>query len=387
MDAMRQKIFLLIFSLTLTLCAQDNGYQIGGYVKYLFSNTDIPTFGRVNDHILHSRLNGRYFLSDEITVAAEVRNRIFAGGSVERVPNYISSIRSDHDLGNADVIWWTSPSTAAHSEIDRLWVDGSFGDVTVSAGRQRIAWGTALVWNPIDLFNPLSILDFDYEERPGADAIRAQYFMNEVSKFEIAFKPGGTVSRRVIAGKVLVNSWEYDLHLIGGMTGVEPFWGFAWAGDIAGAGFRGEMISRKIGSETANFFPSLRDAWTTTAVLSIDYTFTNNTYLHTEALFNNRGTAKNSADFVPLSRALGLFTPARWSLFQEISFDLHPLVRLSGFIIYNPNDRSSATVPSATWSVVENFDLSIFGIIFSGRPTTEYGGYGETFLVRGKYSF
>ncbi|MHB1049295.1 MAG: hypothetical protein ACYC09_04370 [Bacteroidota bacterium] len=384
---MKQKIFFLFFSLTLALCAQDNGYQVGGYVKYLFSTADSPTLGRVNDHIFHSRLNGRYFLSDEITAAAEVRNRIFAGGSVEQVPNYISSIRSDHDLGNADVIWWTAPSTAAHSEIDRLWIDGTFGDVTVSAGRQRIAWGTALVWNPTDLFNPLSILDFDYEERPGVDAIRAQYFMSEVSKMEIAIKPGRTGSRRVIAGKVLINSWAYDIHLIGGTNGEEPFVGFAWAGDIAGAGFRGEMISRKIGSETAVLFPSLRDAWTTTAVLSFDYTFTNNTYLHTEALFNNRGTTKNAAVSVPLARALGLFTPARWSLFQEISFDVHPLVRVSGFIIFNPNDRSSASVPSATWSVVENFDLSIFGIIFSGNPMTEYGGYGETFLIRGKYSF
>jgi hypothetical protein len=383
---MKLKYFIVFFPLTM-LFAQDNGYQIGGYVKYLFSTAEILTNGRVNDHILHSRLNGRYFLSDEITAAAEVRNRIFAGGSVERVPNFISSIRSDHDLGNADVIWWTSTSTAAHSEIDRLWIDGVFGNITVSAGRQRIAWGTALVWNPTDLFNPLSILDFDYEERPGVDAIRTQYFLNEVSKIEIAVKPGKTSARQVIAGKVLVNNWEYDIHLIGGVSGENPFMGFAWAGGIAGAGFRGEMMSRKVGSETAVLFPSLRNAWTTTAVLSIDYTFTNNTYLHTEALFNNRGTTKNTAASISLSRALGLFTPARWSLVQEISFDVHPLVRVSGFIIFNPNDRSSASVPSATWSVVENFDLSIFGIIFSGRPTTEYGGYGETFLVRGKYSF
>ena len=384
---MKLTYFIVFFPLTIALFAQDGDYQIGGYVKYLFSNSDIPAIGRVNDHIMHSRLNGRYFLSDKITVAAELRNRIFAGGSVERVPNFISSIRSDHDLGNADVIWWSTTSTAAHSEIDRLWVDGTFGDVTVSAGRQRIAWGTALVWNPTDLFNPLSILDFDYEERPGVDALRAQYFMSEVSKVEIAVKPGRTGSRRVIAGKVLVNSWEYDIHLIGGMTGEDPFLGFAWAGDIAGAGFRGEMISRKITGETGTLFPSLHDAWTTTAIISFDYTFTNNTYLHTEALFNNRGITGNTALSVPLSRALGLFTPARWSLFQEVSFDIHPLVRISGFIICNPNDRSYASVPSATWSVVENFDISIFGIIFSGRPMTEFGGYGETFLVRGKYSF
>lgn len=383
------KLYLPIFffAFTVALVGQDDKYLFGGYAKYLFSTADIPANGRVNDHIIHSRLNGKYFITDRMTMSAEVRNRIFFGGSVERVPGFVSSIRSNHDLGNADVIWWTSASTAAHSDLDRLWFDGTFGHMTVSAGRQRIAWGTALVWNPTDLFNPLSILDFDYEERPGVDALRAQYFMSEVSKIEIAVKPGKTTARRVIAGKVLVNNWEYDIHVIGGLSGENPFMGIAWAGDIAGAGFRGEIMSREIGDATAILFPSLRDAWTTTAVLSVDYTFTNNAYFHTEILYNSRGVTEDATPADPSLSALSMFTQARWSLFQEVSFDVHPLVRISAFIIYNPNDRSSASVPSASWSVMENFDLSLVGLIFSGDPLTEYGGYGTSLYLRGKFSF
>ena len=369
------------------LSAQTDVYQLGGYAKYLYSSTDNPAFGRMNDHIIHSRINSKYFFSEEITATAELRNRIFFGGSVEKTPNFLSTIKSDHDFGNADIVWWNTHSSIAHSELDRFYVDATYDKFQMTLGRQRVAWGTALVWNPTDLFNPLSILDFDYEERPGVDAVRGQYFMSEVSKIEIAVKPGKTKSRSVIAGKILLNQWDYDFHILSGTHGENPFFGVAWAGDIEGAGFRGEIAASKISGETKQYFPSLNASWSTTAVLSTDYTFTDNTYLHTEILFNNQGVTENAAVFLPASLSLGLLSPARWSLFQELSFDVHPLVRISGFVIYNPNDQSSAFVPSATWSALENFDVSFFGLIFSGGPLTEYGGYGRSLFIRGKYSF
>lgn len=211
--------------------------------------------------------------------------------------------------------------------------------------------------------------------------------MSEVSKIEIAVKPGKTTSRRILAGKILLNQWNYDFHILGGIHGENLFFGIEWAGDIEGAGFRGEIASKKISKEAKKMFPVLSASWATTVVLSADYTFTNNTYIHTEALLNDQGVTDNASTFLPASLSLGLLSPARWSLFQELSFDAHPLVRVSGFIIYNPNDRSSAMVPSATWSVIENVDVSFFGLIFSGKPQTEYGGYGRSFFVRGKYSF
>lgn len=384
---MKKFAAFVCFSLSCLLIAQTESYQLGGYAKYLYSNADNPAFGRVSDHIVHSRINNKYFITEGLTAAAELRTRVFFGGSVEKMPNFLSAITSDHDFGNADIVWWNTHSSAAHSEPDRLYVDASHEKFQGTIGRQRIAWGTALVWNPTDFFNPLSILDFEYEERPGVDAVRVQYFMSEVSKVEITVKPGKSRSRSIVAGKILLNQWGYDFHILGGVQGENPSFGAAWAGDIGGAGFRGEAVMKRIGQEVKRIFPSPNGSWSATVVLSADYTFTDNTYLHTEALYNNQGVAANAAAFLPVSLSLGLFSPARWSLFQELSFDVHPLVRLSGFVIYNPSDGSTAIVPSATWSIMENVDASFFGLIFSGAPGTEYGGYGRSFFLRGKFSF
>jgi hypothetical protein len=382
-----KKIVCFLFMISFPLLAQSEGYQLGGYAKYLFSTSDVPTIGNMNDHILHARLNSRFFINEKMTVSAEVRNRILFGGSVEKNPNFLSTIRSSHEFENFDVVWWDKNSSVGYSELDRLWFDASFGKFQCSVGRQRIAWGTALVWNPTDLFNPLSILDFDYEERPGVDAVRFQYFNTEVSKIEVVIKPGKTRNGNVIAAKVLFNNWNYDLHLIGGIRAYKAFAGFSWAGDIQGAGFRGEVFTSQVNDDAAVLFPALNNAWYSTIALSADYSFPTTLYIHSEILYNDRGVTSNATTAIPLMQSLQLLSAARWSLFQEVAYELHPLVRGSVFIIYNPNDGSSAIVPSVTWSAMENFDVSFFGLFFSGDSSTEYGNYGTSVFLRGKYSF
>ena len=51
-----------------------------------------------------------------------------------------------------------------HTMLDRAWIDYTRGKLQLRLGRQRINWGTNLVWNPNDVFNTFSYFDFDYEE-------------------------------------------------------------------------------------------------------------------------------------------------------------------------------------------------------------------------------
>ncbi len=108
--------------------------------------------------------------------------------------------------------------------------------------RQRVAWGTAWVWNPTDIFNPLDVLDFDYEERPATDAIRLQYYTGAVTKLDIAYKPAKDPENQILAGLWSINNWNYDFNFIAGMRFKRWLAGFSWTGDILNAGFRGELL-------------------------------------------------------------------------------------------------------------------------------------------------
>ena len=84
---------------------------------------------------------------------------------------------------------------------------------------------------------------------------------------------------------------------------------------------------------------------------------------------------------------LGMLTPAAWSIYQEFSYDITPLIRGSIFGLFNPNDGSRVIVPSVSYSIFTNWDLYLIGLFFHGEPHTEFGGYGSSIYARVKWSF
>ncbi len=367
-----------------TASGRAGGAEVGGYVKSLsswISNADsIPHY----DHLLHARLNTKWFPTDNLNGVMELRFRWYYGSSVEQTPDFARQLGHDAGLGKLGAVLWEGQESVAYGEIDRLYVNWNPGHWQATVGRQRIAWGTNLVWNTIDVFNPYSVLDFDYEERPAADAVRVQYYTGEVSKIELAVKPGSRTVQAITAAQWTTNTWDYDFHFLGGWRGHTWLAGTGWAGDIAGGGFRGEALVSEIPEELV--LPESGKVMIS-AALSGDYTFPNSFYIHTEALYNSQGVTENAALARPRAELLGLLSPARWSLYQEFSYDVTPLVRAGVFAIYNPDDHSAISSPSATWSVITNLDLTLLAFLFSGASLTEYGGLGTITYLRLKWSF
>jgi hypothetical protein len=383
-------LFLVLFITSFSAEAQLSPFDYNGYVKYLFSNSKYPNASeRYSDHLIHARLNTRWYPSSSLTGALELRFRAYYGETVENTPNFLDMIKTKFDFADLGKAIWNEKSSVGYLEIDRLWFDWVKNDFEATIGRQRIAWGTSWVWNPIDIFNPLSILDFDYEERPAVDALRMQYYTGAVSKVEFTFVPAKNKKDIIAAGLVSVNKWNYDFNFIGGVKKERWLAGAGWVGDIEGAGFRGELLVSK-GKEVS--LPFSNNTFGTddpiySFVLSGDYTFPNSFYIHTEVLHNNIGVEDQTLLYQQQALDLGLLTAARWSLYQEFAYDITPLMRGTIFGLFNPDDKSFVIVPSVSYSVVTNLDLLLLGMFFDGNPITEFGDYGSTLFIRLKYSF
>lgn len=389
-------LLLIIFPLTQTP-AQLSSFDYSGYAKYLFSSSKIPRIeDRLNDHLVHLRLNTKWYATQNITAALELRFRAFYGESIEQIPYYKELIRTPHDFVNLDAFFWESDKSLGYFEVDRLWFDYYKNNLQITIGRQRVAWGTCWVWNPTDLFNPLNILDFDYEERPASDAIRVQYYTGPVTKLDVAYKPAKDPNNQIIAGLWSLNKWDYDFNLIAGMRFKRWLAGFSWVGDILEAGFRGELLVSQapympdrnlIYEQISQSSLSSTESPIVTFAFSGDYTFPNTFYIHTEVLYNNIGKTANTLLFQPEANKLGLLTAARWSIYQELAYDITPLLRGTLFGIFNPNDKSFVIIPSINYSLITNLDLYLICMFFEGEPLTEYGEYGISFYTRIKYSF
>lgn len=391
-------ILVILLCLPLEAAAQTPSHDLSGYVKYLFSTTEMPALdNRLDDHLAHVRLNGRWYPTDTLTAALEIRFRGLYGDSVRDLPGFRDQIQQDYDNPKLDVILWDKERSFGYGQIDRLYVDSTFDALQVTLGRQRIAWGTALVWNVIDLFNPLSVLDFDYEERPGADAVRLQYYTGAVSKVEVAVKPDDDEYQRTFAGLWSTNWHEYDFFVIAAYENQRRILGGAWTGNINDAGFRGEIRlsdpPRRGAAPThptsSEFGRSLyaEDAWVASAVVSADYTFPNTVYLHAEMMYNSNGKTEQAGAFAFEAMDAGMLSAARWSLFQEVAYELTPLLRVSIWGMFNPDDRSGLLMPSFTWSAATNLDMLLTGYTTFGDPGTEWGDQGKALFVRMKYAF
>jgi hypothetical protein len=393
------KTFLLFpLFLTSALFAQLSPYQINGYAEYLASTSRYPEIdSRLYDQLFHFRLNTYWYPSNTLRGSMQLRMRAFYGNSVEKIPDFLDQIRTNYDFTNLDAVLWDAKNSLGYAQIDRLWLDYSLKNLELTLGRQRIAWGTALVWNVIDLYNPKSVLDFDYEEKPGTDALRLQYYTGPVSRLELVDKPGETFKETIIAGLYSVNAYNYDFYVIGGVRNDRWVAGGAWAGDILKAGFRGEFLVSEAPAKTApdenpdfSYYGASLYSYDKTVVsfvLSADYTFSNSFYIHTESLFNGNGKTRNTGVFQNEALQIGMLSPARWSLYQEFSYDITPLTRGTLFGIFNPNDKSYIIVPMLTHSLATNWDLLLIGLLAQGDPLTEYGDYGTSVYVRLKYSF
>ena len=277
-----------------------------------------------------------------------------------------------------------------------MWLDWYQQDLQITLGRQRVAWGTAWVWNPTDLFNPLDVLDFDYEELPATDAVRVQYYTGAITKIDVAYKPSKDPNNQILAGLWSINNWNYDFNFIAGMKFKRWHTGFSWAGDIYGGGFRGEVLVSEAPNktDTVSLYQQIDESSLSSfskpmvsIALSGDYTFPNTFYIHTEVLYNNNGKTTNTFLFLPESYELGMLTAARWSVYQEFAYDITPLMRGTLFGILNPDDKSYAVIPSINYSLITNLDVFLLGMFFGGDPLTEYGEYGTSVYLRFKYSF
>ena len=402
---MKKILFLLVFY-SFQLDAQLSDWEYGGYVKNLASYIDgtyegLPSdIGKFQD-VFQGRLNVDWYPIDELSFSAQSRHLFTYQKNLYLTQGFINQLsRSSYYF---DLKWEAIEENdyTLFSEFDRLNLLWTAGDLEVTLGRQRIAWGTCLVWNPTDLFNAANILDFDYPERPGTDAVKMQYYIDETSAIEFAFSPGKTAEDVIYAGRYKTNFWNYDFSLLAGWQLNTLRIGGSWAGDILDGGFRGELVYSKpdlavrlpIDPALAPYLlpsdlPKLnldKSYWT--AALSYDYTFENSLYLHTEWLYNELGVTDNSGSRRIETLYTGELSPSRHSLFFEVAYDITPLLRGDIFFIVNPTDNSWIAAPSLTYSVATNWEVYLLAFPSEGKTGSEFGGFPAQYFFRTQFSF
>ncbi|MCG9753995.1 hypothetical protein L1D40_01995 [Shewanella insulae] len=391
-------------------------WQVKGYVSYLGSVVAPAEGEQLWDGLLHNRIDGEYRWQS-LRVNVGLRNRLMVGDS-GRLPGYGDLLAWDSGYWDLSANWLDSDGWIGNSQLDRVYVSWQLADNwELVAGRFRVNWAMSTLWNPNDIFNAYSIYDVDYAERRGVDALKLSRQLGYASQLELVYSRGTdslindvSISRtnRQYAGRYLGhNVFGYDLgwdwQLIVGETRDDRVFGGGFAGDIWGAGLRGEVThfdplnSYSISpvdaeSRTSQAITSSMQTLkaSTVATLELDYSFASdaNWRVLGAALYISSPLSVDSALFylnLPLSARTLSFTT--WTYYLDLGFDVTPLSRLSANASYY-DDGSFFVGLTYQYSLADDWQLSLIVQRFDGSNTSLFGQSASTLgYLQLKWSF
>jgi hypothetical protein len=357
-------------------------FSAGGFATWLHTATfEDPADEWANSSMLHNRLNFKAYSGSNTIFALEIRNRFVTGDMVRLDPTYVPGLSADP--GWADLSWNLSKGSSyvLNMMIDRAYIDFTAGSLQVRAGRQRINWSQALIWNPNDIFNTYSFFDFDYVERPGSDALRLTYSTGPSSSVEAAFKIDG--SNRITAAALgRFSVLNTDLQFLAGVTDDEFF--------TAGTGFSGAVGSVSVRGEATLFAPFNGAAGGESnfiATLGIDKAFSDKVTMLAQVMYSS-----SPVDLTGFTELYGGGLTARQLAFSKFSTAAQvawtplPLLNISLAAIWSPDLDGFYAGPSLDFSLAENTDFSLvwqhFSSTIAGMETRLNLGF-----LRIRYSF
>jgi len=354
--------------------------ELGGYVKFLNTTTSIDGLDEsLLDNLIHNRFNLKWYIEPEWTLTVEMRNRIFWGDNYRLNPFFEDQL----DLGAKDYLdlstsFIKSAKFLGHSALDRAYLEYNKDKWNIRLGRQRINWGINLIWNPNDVFNAYNFVDFDYEERPGSDALRVQYNYSYASSIEFVFNPSRISNQQSYAALWKTNKWNYDFQFLSGKVDRDIVIGAGWAGNIGLWGFKGEFVFANNLDQIPNSF---------SATIGLDFAFESGNYLSFGYLFSDIEAGTFSDLFNTQLSFKNLF-PYPHAIFNQWQFQISPLINGGGSIIYAPSaDHLIFFNPTFTASVSQNVDFDLVGQIVFVDQNKQYDSPLQSIFLRFKYSF
>lgn len=360
-------------------------FSVDGYVKdlqtlFVFNGIPFPGVTQIYDqNQIHNRINVKWQIAPSLLFKVDFRNRIFWGDLSTK--DMIKGLDQANDYFDLSVGESNNKGLAYHAMVDRLYLELTKGKWEVRLGRQRVNWGISTVWNPNDVFNAFSFTDFDYEERPGSDALRVRYYPGYASSVEIAAKMADSLEAAVIAGMGQFNAGGYDFQVLGGLVQNELALGAGWAGNIKGAGFKGEMT----------FFQPLEEGETSSfaATFGLDYLTGKSLYLSTGFLFNSNGqTNAGISNLFTFQLSAKNLYPYKYSVFLQGGYPITPLLSGGLALIYSPSKAHALFAnPTISYSISQNWDLDLIGQVALESDGKKYRSPIQGAFIRVKMSY
>ena len=354
--------------------------ELSGYYKNLLINSKtLSVFGTSESYLLdlnRLRLQLAGDLNDRVSFDVQYDNEVLLGDYLDTTEFSALLKNREPDIHfDLDSNYMDSSNLYGSHRLYRVYADFTLPEVGLRLGRQRIAWGTALLWNPMDILNPFNPIQLERQERQGIDAVLIDWDYNALSRVSLVYakqQSGASTAARWRSHKK-----GFDLSWMAGRFRGDTVAGVDFAGQVANIGVRGELTQTDSANEGAF----------TRAVVGADYTFANSLSLNIEMYYNGQGASDPAA--YTFNRLLSgeIQSLARRYQGGYLGYDITPLLRWNNYLIVNLDDDSVFFAPSLLYSLTDNMETSLGVQAFNGDSGTEYGMLQDLFFVQLQWFF
>jgi hypothetical protein len=375
-----------LFSIALLFCllvdnsfaaSDDTRLSVEGHYKNLFYASESLSGDNFYADLNRLRLDMKISFPGKTSLRLVLDNEAIFG-TVLDTPEFELFKTTRLTFYDLDAIFTDNPDFWARTTVYRIYFDIKSGKTHLTIGRQRVAWGSGRLWNPTDVFNPVSPFEIERDEKTGIDGIRFDYYINPLSSITFVYSPERE-GRENLALRARTNYKGYDLSLLLGALSDRTVVGFDFAGNLGNASLRGEAT-----------YEDLRDGIVLTgqeedflrAVLSLDYTFPSTFYVLVEYLYNGGNLGEVLLQAVPQRE---IITRNENFIALGIGYDVTPLLRADGVAIVDIDGGGVFFNPSIKYNVHENTDWELGAQLFSGDG--EYEGFPQLFYTSIKIYF
>jgi hypothetical protein len=391
-------VFVSLF-LFFSALAHASDLRLGGYLKSLDLYTESPPEsrippGKISSNRLRLDLSGEAAEGIDGELSAE--NLLLYTDPAGLIPLPRASVNRRFDLEKS---WNEGGRFQNQLFVDRLNLRTERFGVQWTLGRQAIGFGRIALVSPLDVIAPFPPDALDTDVRPGVDALYGVHYFGLGGQLGgVAVFGDGSENNSYLATFSL-NARGIDLLALTGSLRQRPLAGFGLAGSLGGLGLKAEIaaydgrdVGEAGGDRHGSFAIGAFETW---------YRFDNGLVLLSEYLYNGVGTGK-PRDYpqvlaaAPFREGLSFLAGRRY-LLAGPAYEAHPLLKVSGLLIWNLEDDSFLLRPLLDFSLSDNLALQAFWSFSEGRkprkifglpvPRSEFGSAGDSGGLLLKYFF
>jgi len=355
-------------------------YRFSGYYRSLFTASHSYFTGDAyGDSLNRVRLSFDGDWKHVLLVHVDYDNEAHFGNLITQPDFALVRERQDNEYFDALHVFVNEAHAYWDTSLYRGYILVRNGPVELTVGRQRIAWGTAHFWSPADLFNPISPLQVDADEREGVDAAQLSIRLPRDFRWSVVYAPQDGINRSAEATRLATNVHNFDLTAFAGRFRQDWMAGGTFAGQWGGAGLRGEL--------TYTWRADTAEANALRLTFGSDYALNGKLYLVGEYFYDQGqppgvapGQPPNPSELLRFTNEI--FTLDRHFLSGGVRYAVTPLFHVEGYTVIDVQGPGVFFLPIATYSLSNNADLTAGGQLFAATSNGEFQDARSLFYLQ-----